>query len=197
MNRNRTVSVMELSQKGERMLTAENTCLVVIDIQEKLLPVMAEPERVVKNAAVLIQIAKVLDIPILWCQQVPKALGPTVGELSALLEGVEPINKSSFSCGGDEQFIEQIDALKSRTAILCGIESHVCVFQTAMDLIQHGLYVHVVADATSSRTQENKTIGLNRIAKEGAVISSTEMLLFELLRNAKHEKFRELAKLIK
>jgi len=179
------------------MLTTENTCLVVIDIQEKLLPVMAEPERVVKNTAVLIQIAKVLDIPILWCQQVPKALGPTVGELSALLDGAEPFNKSSFSCCGDEVFMREIDQLKLQTAILCGIESHVCVFQTAMDLIQHGLYVHVVAEATSSRTQENKTIGINRMEKEGAVITSTEMLLFELLRDAKHEKFRELVKLIK
>ena len=179
------------------MLTAQNTCLIVIDIQEKLLPVMAEPERVVKNTAVLIQIAKALDIPILWCQQVPKALGPTVGELSSLLDGVEPINKSSFSCCGDEVFMREIDQPKLQTAILCGIESHVCVFQTAMDLIQHGLYVHVIADATSSRTQENKTIAINRMAKEGAVITSTETLLFELLRDAKHEKFRELVKLIK
>jgi len=188
---------MKLPQKGERMLTAENTCLIVIDIQEKLLPVMQDPEQVVKNTSVLIQAAKSLSIPILWCQQAPKALGPTVGELSSLLEDLEPINKSSFSCGGDEQFIEQIDALKPWTAILCGIETHVCVFQTAMDLIQKGLDVHVIADATSSRTKENKDSGINRMAKEGAVISSTEMLLFELLRNAKHEKFRELAKLIK
>ena len=179
------------------MLTTENTCLVVIDIQEKLLPVMAEPERVVKNTAVLIHIAKALNIPIPWCQQVPKALGPTVGELSSLLADIKPIDKSTFSCCGEEVFLTKIDELKARSAILCGIESHVCIFQTARDLIQHGLYVHVVADATSSRTQENKTIGINRMAKEGAVITSTEMLLFELLRDANYEKFRELAKLIK
>ncbi|MDH4201673.1 MAG: hydrolase [Phycisphaerae bacterium] len=179
------------------MLTIENACLVIVDIQEKLLPVMANPEQVMKNTAVLIQIAQALDIPILWCQQVPKALGPTVAELSSLLEGAEPIDKSTFSCGGDEAFMKRIDELQSQTAIICGIESHVCVFQTAMDLIQHGLYVHVVADATSSRTNENKHIGLQRMAKEGAVITSTEMLLFELLRDSKHPKFRELAKLIK
>jgi len=179
------------------MLTAQNTCLVVIDIQGKLLHVMTNPEQVVKNTAVLIQAAKALDIPILWCQQVPKALGPTVEEVSSLLTDVEPIDKSTFSCCGDEAFMDRIDQLKPQTAILCGIESHVCVFQTAMALIQHGLYVHAVADAICSRTQENKTIGLNRMAKEGAVISSTEMLLFELLRDAKHPKFRQLAKLIK
>ncbi|MHC4883082.1 MAG: hydrolase [Planctomycetota bacterium] len=179
------------------MLTIENACLVIVDVQEKLLPVMANPEQVVKNTAVLIQIAQALDIPILWCQQVPKALGPTVGELSSLLDGAEPTDKSTFSCCGDDAFMKQIDELQSQTAIICGIESHVCVFQTAMDLIQHGLYAHVVSDATSSRTQENKAIGIKRMAKEGAVITSTEMLLFELLRDAKHPKFRELAKLIK
>ena len=179
------------------MLTIENACLVVIDIQEKLLPVMAEPEPVVRNAAVLIQIAKTLNIPILWCRQVPKALGPTVKELSSLLKDVEPIDKSTFSCCGEQVFMERIDGLKAQTAVLCGIESHVCVFQTAMDLIQHGLSVHVAEDAVSSRTDENKQIGLRRMAKEGAVITSTEMLLFELLRDAKHPKFRELAKLIK
>lgn len=179
------------------MLTIENTCLVVVDIQEKLLPVIQNPVQVVRNTTVLIQIARALDIPILWCQQIPKALGSTVAELSSLLEGVEPIDKSTFSCSGDETFMRRIDQLKVQTAIVCGIESHVCVFQTAMDLIQHGLYVQVVADATSSRTNENKTIGINRMAKEGVVITSTEMLLFELLRDAKHPKFRELAKLIK
>jgi nicotinamidase-related amidase len=179
------------------MLTVENTCLIVIDIQEKLLPVMQESDQVVKNTSVLIQAAKSLNVPVLWCQQVPKALGLTVGELSPFLDGVEPINKSSFSCCGDETFMHKIDQLKLQTVILCGIESHVCVFQTAMDLIQHGLYVHVVADATSSRTSENKDLGISRMAKEGAVITSTEMLLFELLRDANHPKFRQLAKLIK
>lgn len=179
------------------MLNADNTCLVIVDIQEKLLPVMDNPQRIVKNTSVLIQIANALNIPILWCQQVPRTLGSTVGEISGLLEDVEPINKSSFSCCGQETFMTRIDKLQAQTAIICGIESHVCVFQTAMDLIQHGLYVHVVADAVSSRTEENKTIGLNRMAKEGAVITSTEMLLFELLRDANHEKFRELARLIK
>lgn len=179
------------------MLTIENTCLVVIDVQEKLLHVMQNPEQIVKNTGVLIQMAKSLDIPILWCQQVPKALGPTMEEFSGLLTGVEPINKSSFSCCGNAAFVDRVDELKAKSAILCGIESHVCVFQTARDLIQHGLYVHVAADAISSRTLENKNIGIGRMAKEGAIITSTEMLMFELLRDANHEKFRELAKLIK
>lgn len=179
------------------MLTPENTCLIVVDIQEKLLHVMDSSARVVQNTAVLIQIARTLNIPILWCQQYPKALGPTVEELSSLLDGQTPIDKFSFSCAGDEQFQRRIDELKPQTAILCGIESHVCVFQTALDLIQKGLYVHVIGDAVSSRTPENCQVGIDRMKSAGAVISSTEMLLFELLRTAKHDKFKELAKLIK
>ena len=179
------------------MLTPENTCLVIVDIQENLLPVMAEPERVVKNTAVLIQTAKALNIPILWCQQVPKALGATVESVACHLGGVEPINKFSFSCCGDEAFLTKLDETKSKSAVICGIESHVCIFQTAVDLMQKGLNVHVVADAISSRTVENKQIAINRMTKEGVTVTSTEMLLFELLKDTKHEKFRELAKLIK
>lgn len=181
------------------MLSADNTYLVVVDIQEKLLKLMQNREQVVGNSAILIKMAHVLDIPILWCQQVPAVLGPTVHDLSEILmtADAKPLDKTTFSCCGHDTFMNKIDELKPQTAIVCGIESHVCVFQTAMDLIQHGLYVHVVADAVSSRTNENKQIGLHRMAKEGAVITSTEMLLFELLRDSKHPKFRELSKLIK
>lgn len=179
------------------MLTPQNTCLIIIDIQEKLLPVMAEPERVVKNTGILIHIAKALDIPILWCQQVPKAIGPTADELVSLLEGVEPIEKSTFSCCGEKNFLVKLEQIKPEAVIVCGIESHVCVFQTAAELLQKGLDVHIVADATSSRTPENKIIGLSRMRQEGAVITSTEMCLFELLKDSKHPRFRQLSKLIK
>lgn len=179
------------------MLSAQDACLVLIDIQEKLLPVMAEPERVAKNAAILVQVAKALDIPILWCQQVPRALGPTVDALASLLEGVEPGEKSAFSCCASELFLTQLAEIRTKTAILCGIETHVCVFQTARDLLKKGLSVHAAADATSSRTPENKQIGIDRMRQEGAVITSVEMCLFELLRDARHPKFRELVKLIK
>ena len=179
------------------MLALENTCLVIIDIQEKLLPVMAESERVVKNTAILIQIAKALNIPILWCEQVPKALGPTVEPVACHLDGVKPIDKYSFSCCGDETFLAKLDETKAKSAVLCGIEAHVCVFQTAMHLVQREMDVHVVADAISSRTNENKQIAISRMDKEGVTLTSTEICLFELLQDAKHEKFRELSKLIK
>jgi nicotinamidase-related amidase len=179
------------------MLDAKKCCLVLIDVQEKLLRVMQNPDGVVKHCGILIQIAKALDIPILWCQQYPKAMGLTAAPLAELLNGLSPMDKLSFSCCGAPGFAGRIEALHIETAVLCGIESHVCVFQTAMDLLRQGLKVHVIADAVSSRTEENKQIGLSRMAAAGAVISSTEMFLFELLRTAEHPKFKELAALIR
>lgn len=179
------------------MLDPQKTCLVLIDVQEKLLPVMQNPQQVVKNCAVLIHTAKALNLPILWCQQVPDALGPTVPELTSLLEGNSPINKSSFSCAGDEYFLAALAKTGAKAAILCGIEAHVCIFQTAIHLLQQGIDVHIIVDATSSRTLENKQIAIDRMKAAGAVISSTEMLLFELLQSSNHEKFRQLSRLIK
>ncbi|MBC8379615.1 MAG: hydrolase [Planctomycetes bacterium] len=179
------------------MLTPQNTCLVVVDIQEKLHKLMVNCEQVESNCLVLVKLAQALDIPILWCQQVPKVLGPTIQPLWSLLNEQASFDKCSFSCYGDEAIAAEMDKIKPETAILCGIEAHVCVFQTAMDLIDKGIDVHVIADATSSRTNENKQIALHRMGKEGVTLSSTEMCLFELLRTSKHEKFRELAKLIK
>lgn len=179
------------------MLDAKRCCLTLVDVQEKLLAVMAQADKVVKNCQILLQIARRLQIPILWCQQYPQGLGETAGALKPYLEGLAPIDKVSFSCCGQPEYMRQLEALAVDTVILCGIESHVCVFQTAMDLIQHGFYVHLVADAVSSRTLENKQIGIQRMAACGVVISSVEMMLFELLKSASHPAFKELSKLIR
>jgi len=175
----------------------ENCCLVVVDVQGKLAQLMYEKERLFKNIGILIQAAKILDIPILWCQQVPEALGPTVPEIAELLEGVEPVNKFAFSCCGDEQFNGRLQELGRKQVILCGIETHVCIYQTAADLLLREYEVEVVADAVSSRTAENRQIGLERMAVDGANLSSVEMLLFELLKDAKHPKFKQIARLVK
>jgi nicotinamidase-related amidase len=179
------------------MLDAKKCCIVLIDVQEKLLRAMSNSEPVVKHCRILIQIAKALDIPVLWCQQYPKALGLTAAPLAELLQGCTPTDKMSFSCCGAPDFARKLEALDIEAAVLCGIESHVCVFQTAMDVLHQGLKVHVIADAVSSRTEENRQIGLSRMAAAGVIVSSTEMFLFELLRTAEHPKFKELAALIK
>jgi nicotinamidase-related amidase len=202
------------------MLEIQDCCLIVVDVQGKLAQLMADREALFRNLRILIQAAKILQIPILWCQQVPEALGPTVPEIAELLtaphvEGVapsdptrdvpavlgaapiEPVDKASFSCCGQEQFNAQLNTLGREQVLLCGIETHVCIYQTAMDLMEGGLDVTVIADAVSSRTEQNRQIALTRLAAEGAHISSTEMVLFELLRTARHPQFREVARLVK
>ncbi len=179
------------------MLNPDKTCLILIDVQEKLAAVMHDSQTMVSNCAILLQIAATLEMPIVWCQQYPKAIGPTVEPLRQHLHGIEPVDKLCFSGCGHPDGAARLEQTGAETAILCGLESHVCVFQTAMDLIQKGLYVHVIADAVASRTPENKQIGLDRMAAAGAVVSSTEMLLFELLRTAEHPHFKTLSKLIR
>jgi nicotinamidase-related amidase len=179
------------------MLEIQNCCLVVVDVQGKLAQLMVDKESLFKNVRILIQAAQVLEIPILWCQQVPEALGPTVPEIAELLAGSKPLNKACFSCCGDERFTAELNALGKEQVLLCGIETHVCIYQTAMDLMEGGLDITIVADAVSSRTERNRQIGLDRLAAEGANISSTEMALFELLRTARHPQFRQIAKLVK
>lgn len=179
------------------MLEISNCCLIVVDVQGKLAQLMTDKDALFKSIQILIQAAKILEIPILWCQQVPEALGATIPEVAGLLTGIEPIDKASFSCCGREQFNTALDSLGRKQILLCGIETHVCIYQTAADLLGRGLDVTVVADAVSSRTAQNKQIALTRLAAEGAHISSTEMALFELLQTARHPQFRLIARLVK
>ena len=175
-----------------------DTCsLVVVDVQGKLARLMHEKETLFKNVCILIKAAKTLDIPITWCQQVPEALGGTIDEVAELLSDLQPINKASFSCCGDEKFNAAVNALDRRQIILCGIETHVCIYQTAADLVRKGYQVFTIADAVSSRTFENKHIAMGRMAAEDVTIASTEMALFELMKTAEHDRFRKIARLIK
>ena len=179
------------------MLDIQQCCLTVVDVQGKLAQLMHGREALLKNVQILIQAAKILDIPILWCQQCPDALGPTVPEIAQLLEDNEPINKAAFSCCGEERFNAKLKELARKQVLLCGIETHVCIYQTAIDLLRQEFHVEVIADAVSSRALENKQIALNRLAAEGAKITCTETVLFELLKTAEHPQFRQVAKLIK
>jgi nicotinamidase-related amidase len=179
------------------MLDVQNSALVVVDIQGKLAELMHDKEIIFKNVEILIKAAKILEIPILWCQQVPHALGPTIPQLAELLTDCEPIDKASFSCCGHESFKAKLAALTRRQIILTGIETHVCIYQTATDLLAEGYSVDIVADAVSSRTLANKQIALRRLTAQGANITLTEMALFELLKTADHPKFKKIAKLIK
>ena len=179
------------------MLDTGKCCLVVVDVQGKLAELMDDKETVFGNIEILIKTAKALEFPVIWCEQNPKALGATIPQVRQLLTDNQSISKFSFSCCGQDQFNDKLKEVRPKQVILCGIEAHVCICQTAVRLLDRDYEVHVVADAVSSRTSANKEIALRRMEAEGALVSSTEMALFELLRTAKHEKFKELVKLIK
>jgi nicotinamidase-related amidase len=158
---------------------------------------MEQREELVKNISILVQGAKILGIPIINCRQYPKALGDTVAELSGILEGIEPVDKLCFSCAANAEFMAKLKAFGAKHCIVCGIESHVCVYQTVRDLQRQGFHTHVPYDAVTSRTAANKLVAVERMRHEGATMTSVEMVLFELLETSEHPKFREISKLIK
>ncbi len=171
--------------------------LVVVDIQDRLLPAIFEHERVVQNALRLIRGAAILQVPVLATEQYRKGLGPTVPQVATAIAGFAPMEKLAFSACDADGFIPALKRRKVSDAILCGIEAHVCVSQTCLDLLDEGLRVFVVADAVSSRTPENYRIGVERMRAAGAVIVSTEMALFELLGQAGTAEFKQVLDLIR
>ena len=179
------------------MLDISKSLLVVVDVQGKLAQLMHDKDKLFENIGILVKVAKILDIPILWCQQCPESLGPTVPEIAKLLADDKPINKAAFSCCGEENFNIRLNESSREQIILCGIETHVCIYQTAVDLLRQDFHVEVIADAVSSRALDNKQLALNRMAAGGINISCTEMALFELLKTAEHPQFKNIAKLIK
>jgi len=179
------------------MLKIKDACFVLVDVQGKLAQSMDQKEQLFENLIILIKGMKKLNIPMLWMEQIPEKLGPTLPEFSELLTHIKPFWKSSFSGCGSAPFREALVELNRKQVIIAGIETHICVYQTTVDLLDLGYHVEVVCDAVSSRTLDNKSIGLKRIKNAGANQTSTEMVLFELLKNADHPEFKEIAKLVK
>ena len=176
----------------------KNPYLVVIDVQEKLFPIMHEKETFLKNLQILIKGFQLFNLPILLTEQVPDKLGPTIEPIMSLLPDLKPISKSSFSCAGDVGFTWQAGSYSSCDGVvLAGIETHVCVYQTERDLIHRGQHVEVVTDAVTSRDSNNHGIALDRIRNNGGFLTTGEMLLFSLQEKADGERFRELIKLVK
>lgn len=181
-------------------LDRDRAVLIVIDVQERLMPVIDKRDEVERNLDRLVRGCYILGIPALLTEQYVKGLGTTVAPVRAAFEetgGYRPIEKDCFSAQGCDPFTAQLAALDRKQVLVAGVETHVCVYQTALDLLAAGYEVTIVADAVSSRTAQNKSIALQRLAAEGAKISSTEMALFELLVVAGTETFRAIAKLVK
>ena len=179
------------------MLDPKSTVLVIIDVQGKLAQIMHDRDTLFKNLHILVSGVKLLNIPIIWMEQVPDKLGSTIPEIKDVLIDQKPIIKDVFSCMKNEEFNNQIKRINPNDIILAGIESHVCVYQTAMDLLEKKYNVHIVADAISSRISENKELGIERMLLEGAMKTSVEMLLFEIQGEAKGDRFRQISKLVK
>ena len=179
------------------MLNLDNTVLVIVDVQGKLATLMHKKDALYKNLAAITAGTKELNLPVLWLEQIPHKLGPTITEVSEQLSGQTPISKSAFSGCGEPEFIKALKDTGCKQVLVVGIEAHICVYQTAVDLHQDGFEVEVVADAVSSRTKQNKMIALDKLGKAGIGITSTEMALFELMKTADAPQFRTIARLIK
>ncbi|HLF17832.1 MAG TPA: hydrolase [Candidatus Omnitrophota bacterium] len=176
--------------------TTDKSVLLVIDVQGKLAHLMHQKDELFRNLQTLIKAAHLFAIPVLLTEQAPQKIGETIEEIKQVLKE-KPIGKTAFSCCGEDEFVRRLRALKRKQIIVCGIETHVCVYQTVCDLREMQYEVQVVANAVSSRVEENKNLALGRIQLTGATLTSTEMLICELMKGADHPKFKEVMGLIK
>lgn len=181
-------------KQKEQAISRKDMTLVVIDPQEKLMPHMHKKDDLISNLKKLVISSNIMKIPIILTEQYPKGLGETIKELKDELKDFDHIEKISFDCFEDDQFIKKI---RSKTIAVCGIEAHVCVLQTVLSALSKGFDVHVVADAISSRKEDDYNIALRRMEKEGARLATAEMLIFQLLKRAGTEEFKKIQKIIK
>ncbi len=179
------------------LLSKEKSILVLIDIQEKLLKVMWKKEDLILNLSKLIRAFKIMEIPILLTEQYPEGMGKTDKSISELVDQTEPVEKLCFSCMGKEDFDDKLKTSGRKQVVLAGIESHICVLQTALDLLDQSFLVYLPYDGTSSRKESDYRNALERMRKEGVVIGSMESAIFELLKVADTQQFREVLKIIK
>jgi nicotinamidase-related amidase len=180
-----------------RVLNSQQALLLIVDIQEAFRKNLSDVGDLSRNVSILVEAAKILDIPIFLTEQYPQGLGKTLAEIQACLGDYRYFDKSAFSCCGAEGFAEALKSTGKNQIIVCGIEAHVCVSQTVHDLLQLGYSVHVLTDAISSRHPKNKEVGLQKMVASGAVISCLEMALFELLVQSGTETFKAVQRLIK
>lgn len=178
-------------------INAAECSALVIDIQERLFPVMHEREELLKRVLLLLAGMEILKIPIMLTEQYPKGLGSTIEDIRASAASAGIIEKLSFSCCDEPRFLSALENLDKQMVIICGIEAHVCVLQTAIDLVSKGYFPVVVADCISSRNPVDKTVALERMRSEGAMITTSESLLFELTRVAGTSRFKSISRLVK
>ncbi|MGE5795540.1 MAG: hydrolase [Ignavibacteria bacterium] len=184
-------------KKNEKLLNRDSSALLLIDIQEKILNAMSYKDQVVENSLKLIKGFKILNIPIFYTEQYPKGLGSTAASLLKEVEGLSPIQKMSFSCYGAEGFITRLKDNNVTQVVVAGIESHVCVQQSVLDLLANDFQVNVAADSCSSRKETDYKFALDRMRHHGAEITTAEAILFELLNIPGTDEFKQISEIIK
>ena len=182
----------------ENTLDAARAALVVIDMQETFRAAIADFDETARRIAVAVSGAQLLDVPVVVTEQYPKGLGRTAAEIrAALAPGVEPVEKTAFSSCGAREFVARLEQTGARQILVCGIEAHICVNQTTHDLLARGYQVHILTDCITSRAARDREAGISKMQRSGALPSTAELALFELLRDARHEQFKAVQKLIK
>jgi len=184
-------------KRHPQILDRKHTALLIVDVQEKINAVMMHGKLVVDSILKLIKACQTLNVPIFITEQYPKGLGPTEPQILQALQGQSPLQKITFSCCGSQELLEQINSQKIKQVIVTGIESHVCVQQTALDLLAQEIQVHIPKDAVSSRKELDYQTAMERMSNAGVVLTSVEAALFELLQEAGTPEFKEVVKLIK
>ncbi|MBW2540061.1 MAG: hydrolase [Deltaproteobacteria bacterium] len=178
-------------------LEKDKTGLLIIDVQEKLMQVMGRRQRVAANITKLVLLSKLFDFPVILTEQYPKWLGPTLPEVTESLPAYQPISKLHFNCCDVDGFNHRLDSEDLRDVIVTGVESHICVFQTCISILERGYRVHVPQDAVDSRTDENWRVGLDLMKQAGAVITSTETVIYQILKKAGTKEFKQMLKVMK
>ena len=179
------------------LIRAPESSLLIVDVQERLVPVMTDPRLVIHNCGLLLRAARRLEVPYLVTEQYPKGIGPTIIDLRETVPAEQILEKQHFSCADDPTILAHLRDGKRRQVVVAGIEAHICVLQTALGLHQAGFEVFVVADACSSRRAENHTLAMDRLRAAGVWVVSLEMALFEWMRVSGTPEFKELSALIK
>lgn len=183
--------------RNARLLSPSSAALLIVDVQESFRKQLKDLDLLTRNITILAEAAKILKLPVLLTEQYPQGLGKTIAEISACLGEHKYFEKTAFSCCQAEGFLEQLDSFGREQIIVCGIEAHVCVLQTAHELMANKYQVHVVKDAIASRADRNKEIAWEKMICSGAIPSSVEIALFEMLAQSGTEQFKAVQRLVK
>ena len=185
------------NERHPNLFTRFNSVVLLVDYQERFAPILHDNENVIKNIKTLLAGANIYNLPIIVSEQVPEKLGPTIKDFSEYLKSAFLFSKKTMSCCGENAFLQELKNKNIHQVAVCGIEAHVCVLQTSLDLINNGFQVHLVTDAITTRVSYNKNIAIEKIKSAGGIISSVETLLFEIAYESGTEEFKKLQQLFK